>query len=78
MWRAVTCAILSHTSLGLGHGLWLRDVLSLSRELSEPFLTASHGLGYPGSAGVGLRLQAELLTSLITVPTCMVATDWGA
>ncbi len=37
----------------------------------EPFLTASYGLGYPGSARLGLRLQAELFTSLTRALMCL-------
>ena len=40
------------------------QISSPSRGPSEPFLTASHGSGYRGSAWLGLRLQAELFTSL--------------
>jgi len=40
-------------------------VSSPSCGLSEPFPTASDGSGYCGLAPLGLRLQAELFTSLI-------------
>ena len=52
-------------SRGLGLGFRLHDVLSPSRGLCEPFPTASDGSGYRGSAGLGLRLQAEPFTSLV-------------